>query len=46
MCEAYPPGIPMTQLSTSGTSPGVCMHVPESAAWDGPGLIAGDRRMA
>lgn len=36
----------MIQFSTSGTSPGMCMYVPESAAWGGPGLIAGDRHVA
>lgn len=45
LCEAYPPGISVIEFSTSGTSPGMCVYVPESAAW-GPGLIAGDRHVA
>lgn len=45
LCEAYPPVISMIAFSTSGTSPGMCVYVPKSAAW-GPGLIAGDRHVA
>lgn len=36
----------MIQFSASGTSPGMCMYVPESAAWGGSGLIAGDSHVA
>ena len=46
LCEAYPSGISVIEFSTSGTSPGMCVYVPESAAWGGPGLIAGDRHVA
>lgn len=34
----------MIQFISSGTSPG--MYVPESAAWGGSGLIAGDSHVA